>query len=157
MASTGLMLMALIAGARPASTPRTVSTATAPIAVQNPIWKWAVRTPSLVAASSAPERISTVNMIPSAPAVIVSTMLSLIIWPRIILGVAPMARRIPIYEVLSFTVTIMMFDTPMAPARRVPRPMRRIMISTPFIRLSIIVKILSELTENRAWSSSGSK
>ena len=39
IASTGLILIALSAGASPASTPNAVKISTADIAVQNPIWK----------------------------------------------------------------------------------------------------------------------
>ena len=52
IASTGFMLIALHAGARPARPPRTLSKAAAAIAVQKPTWKWAVRMPSVVFANS---------------------------------------------------------------------------------------------------------
>ena len=97
------------------------STETASTAVPKLTWKLA-STPIEPASISTAESISTENIIPRAPADTVRITLSDIIWPRIILGVAPIARRIPISVVLSLTVTIMILDTPTAPARRVPRP-----------------------------------
>ena len=44
---------------------------------------------------------------------------------RISFGRAPIARRIPIAVVRSFTVTIMILDTPIAPASNVPNPTSR--------------------------------
>ena len=38
------------------------------------------------------------------------------------MGRAPIARRMPISVVRSFTVTIMMLLTPIAPASKVPKP-----------------------------------
>ena len=108
----------------------------AKMAVQKPIWKWAARMPSSVLASSSIWRIITAKSIPLMPATSVSTMLSEIICERIILGVAPMARRIPISVVRSRTVTIIMFDTPMAPASSVPRPTSQMRKLTPLNRLS---------------------
>ena len=55
-------------------------------------------------------------------------------------GVAPMALRMPISVVLSFTVTIIMLLTPMTPARMVPKPMRRMRKFTPLNRLSTTEK-----------------
>ena len=65
------------------------------------------------------------------PATRVSTMLSEMICERIMRGVAPMARRMPISVVRSRTVTIMMFETPMAPARSVPSPTSQMRKLTP--------------------------
>ena len=48
-----------------------------------------------------------------------------------------MALRIPISVVRSRTVTIMMFDTPMAPASKVPKPTSHIRKLTPLNMLSI--------------------
>ena len=79
------------------------------------------------------------NSSPSIPATAVSTMLSQMICERIIFGVAPMALRIPISVVRSRTVTIMMFETPMIPASRVPIPISQIRKFTPLNRLSIIM------------------
>ena len=101
-------------------------------------------------------RISTPNRIPLMPATNVSTILSDMICPNIILGVAPMARRIPISVVRSRTVTIMMFDTPMAPASSVPRPTSQIRKLTPFIRLSNIWNISSVFITIAPCSSVGS-
>ena len=71
-------------------------------------------------------------------------------------GVAPMARRIPISVVRSFTVTIMMLLTPMAPARSVPMPTSMMRKFTPENRLSSIPNITSELNTLMAFSSVGS-
>ena len=156
MASTGLMLIALHAGASPASPPRKLRIRAAPMAVQNPTWKWAVRMPSEVLASSSICRRLTPKSIPLIPATAVRRMLSDNICESIILGVAPMARRIPISVVRSFTVTIMIFETPMAPASKVPIPMSHIRKLTPLNRLSSMVKSSSVLKSVTAFSSVGS-
>ena len=75
---------------------------------------------------------------------------------RIIRGVAPMARRMPISEVRSRTVTIMMFDTPITPASRVPIPISQMRMFTPLNRLSIMAKNISVLRMVTAFSSVGS-
>ncbi len=53
--------------------------------------------------------------------------------------------RMPISVVRSFTVTIMMLETPMAPARRVPMPTSQMRKLTPLNRLSSIWKSTSVL------------
>ena len=70
-------------------------------------------------------------------------------------GRAPMARRIPISVVRSFTVTIMMFDTPIAPASRVPKPTIQINTWIPVNRLSIIENMASAFSFITACLSSG--
>ena len=90
-----------------------------------------------------------------SPATKVSTMPSMTIWNRMSKGVAPMALRMPISMVRSFTTTIMMLLTPMAPASRVPIPTNHIKKFTPLKRLSMILKIGSMLSIKSAWSSSG--
>ena len=82
--------------------------------------------------------------------------LSEIICERIVRGVAPMARRIPISVVRSRTVTIIMFDTPMAPASSVPSPTSQIRKFTPLKRLSSNWKRISVLKTVTAFSSVGS-
>ena len=149
------MLIARAAGANPASTPIAAIASAAKIAVQKPTWKWAARIPSSVLASSSICRIITAKRIPLIPATIVSTILSEIICERIIFGVAPIARRIPI-SMVRRTVTIMMFDTPMAPASKVPRPTSQIRKLTPLNRLSSIWKSTSVLNTITPCSSSGS-
>ncbi len=49
-------------------------------------------------------------------------------------GTAPTARRIPISGVRSRTTMSMMFDTPIAPAARVPRPTSHISAWIPVKR-----------------------
>ena len=156
MASTGFMLIALSAGASPARTPRMLSNARAAIAAQKLIWKCAVSTPSVVEPSSSISRTNTVKRMPIIPATMVRTTLSAIICERMFDGVAPMARRIPISVVRSFTVTIMMLLTPMAPARSVPMPTSMMRKFTPENRLSSIPNITSELNTLMAFSSVGS-
>ncbi len=92
---------------------------------------------------------------PLMPATNVSRMLSAIICERIMRGVAPMARRMPISVVRSRTVTIMMLLTPMAPASRVPIPTSHTRKLTPLKRLSSMENITSVLTMVSAFSSSG--
>lgn len=145
MASTGFMLIALAAGARPASTPRMLSRTMAPMAVQNFTWKWAVTMPSDVLPSSSISSIITENSMPLMPATAVSMTLSVIICPRMLRGVAPMARRMPISVVRSRTVTIMMLLTPMAPASSVPMPTSSMRKFTPLKRLSSMPKSTSVL------------
>ena len=87
--------------------------------------------PSVVLAISSISNIITAKSIPLIPATEVSTILSLMICPRMLCGVAPIARRMPISVVRSFTVTIMMFETPMAPANNVPIPTSHINKLTP--------------------------
>ena len=89
------------------------------------------------------------------PAMVVSTILSDKICCRISFGRAPMARRIPISVVRSFTVTIMMFDTPMAPASKVPRPTIQISTWIPVNKLSIIENMASAFSFMTACLSSG--
>ena len=72
------------------------------------------------------------------------------------LGVAPIARRMPISVVRSLTVTIMMLDTPMAPANKVPMPTSHIRKFTPLKRLSTMPNITSLLNTVIAFSSVGS-
>ena len=83
-------------------------------------------------------------------------MLSQMICERIIFGVAPMARLIPISVVRSRTVTIIMFETPITPASNVPIPISQIRKFTPLNRLSIIIKNISVLRTVTACSSVGS-
>ena len=90
------------------------------------------------------------------PATPVSKILSEIIWDSIMRGVAPIARRMPISTVRSLTVTIMMLDTPMAPARSVPMPISHIRKLTPLKRLSMIPKSTSVLNTMIPFSSVGS-
>ena len=71
-------------------------------------------------------------------------------------GVAPMARRMPISVVRSRTVTIMMLDTPMAPARSVPMPTSHIKKFTPENRLSTMPYRTSVLNTDTLFSSVGS-
>ena len=151
------MLIARAAGARPARTPIAETTTAAKIAVQKPIWKCAFRIPSSVFPISSMCRMSTPKRMPLMPATNVSTILSEIICERIIFGVAPMALRIPISVVRSRTVTIMMFDTPIAPARRVPRPTSQMRKFTPLNRLSSNWKSISVLNTIAPCSSVGSK
>ena len=150
------MLMALAAGARPANTPSELTTKAQKIAVQKLTWKWALTMPSSVFPISSICRIKTPNRMPLMPATSVSTILSEIICESIILGVAPMALRIPISVVRSRTVTIMMLDTPMAPASRVPSPTSQIRKLTPLNRLSNIWKSTSVLNTIAPCSSVGS-
>ena len=112
--------------------------------------------PSSVLYISSIWRIITAKRMPLIPATSVSTILSEMICERIIFGVAPMARRIPISVVLSRTVTIIMFETPMAPANSVPRPTSHIRMLTPLNRLLIIWNISSVLKTPQPSSSVGS-
>ena len=112
--------------------------------------------PSSVLPSSSICSINTPNSMPLIPATSVSTMLSDMICESIILGVAPMARRMPISVVRSRTVTIMMFDTPMLPARSVPNPTSQIRKFTPLKRLSSIWNSTSVLNTVAPCSSVGS-
>ena len=89
------------------------------------------------------------------PATVVSTMLSESICWRMSRGRAPMARRMPISVVRSRTVTIMMFDTPMAPAKSVPSPTIQMRMCTPVIRASIMENMASTLSIITACWSSG--
>ena len=82
-------------------------------------------------------------------------MLSLMIIVKMSMGVAPMARRMPISVVRSLTVTTMMLLTPMAPEKRVPKPISHTRMLTPWKRLSIIEKMASALTVSTACVSSG--
>ena len=93
---------------------------------------------------------------PAIPAMAVSTTLSEMIWERMLRGVAPIARRMPISVVRSRTVTIMMFDTPMAPASNVPMPTSHTRKLTPVKRLSSMPNITSVLNTITPLSSSGS-
>ena len=93
---------------------------------------------------------------PLIPATLVSRMLSEIICPRMLWGVAPMARRMPISVVRSRTVTIMMLLTPMAPASSVPMPTSHTRKLTPLNRLSIMPKSTSVLNTITPRSSVGS-
>ena len=149
--------MAREAGMRPATTPSTVRSDAASMAVPKGTWKAALRMPSSVIPISTPARMSTLRTMPPMPATSVSTMLSEMIWPRIWRGVAPMARRMPISVVRSFTLTIMMLDTPMTPASSVPRPMSQTRKLMPLNRLSTMPKMSWVLSRNRACSSVGSK
>ena len=79
------------------------------------------------------------------PAMAVRSMLSEMICERMLRGVAPIARRMPISVVRSRTVTIMMFDTPMAPASSVPMPTSQMSMLTPRNMLSTIENIISVL------------
>ena len=85
-------------------------------------------------------------VIPLSPATRVSTMLSLMICVSISVGVAPMALRMPISVVRSFTVTTMMLLTPMAPDISVPSPMSHTSTLTPMKRLSMSPNIASAFT-----------
>ena len=118
--------MALAAGARPANMPKMLSRTTAPTAVQKPIWKCELTIPSVVFASSASCKMTTAKSKPLIPDTAVSRILSLIIWLNMLRGVAPIARRMPISVVRSLTVTIMILDTPIAPASKVPMPTSQI-------------------------------
>ena len=89
------------------------------------------------------------------PATVVSTILSERICCRISLGRAPIARRMPISVVRSLTVTIIMLDTPIAPANKVPRPTIQIRMRVPVIRVSIMENIASALRNMIACLSSG--
>ena len=156
MASTGLMLMALHAGARPANPPRMQTRMAENIAVQKFTWKWAVRMPSFVFATSSICRMATPKRMPVMPATRVRMTLSEMICESIIFGVAPMARRMPISVVRSLTVTIMMLLTPMAPASNVPMPTSQMRKLTPLKRLSSIWKSTSVLNTITPFSSVGS-
>ena len=79
MASTGLMLMARAAGAKPASTPNELTTTAQKIAVQKLTWKCVSTMPSSVLYISSICRIVTPKRMPLIPATSVSTILSLII------------------------------------------------------------------------------
>ena len=148
--------MARHAGASPARPPRMQMRMAEEMAVQKSTWKWAVRMPSVVFAISSICRMATPKMMPLMPATRVRRILSEMICERIILGVAPMARRMPISVVRSFTVTIMMLETPMAPARRVPIPTSQMRKLTPLNRLSSIWKSTSVLNTMIPFSSEGS-
>ena len=126
------------------------------MAVQNPIWNGAAPNSEFEVIFSKPSSSNTENTIPNEPAASVSVTLSIIICPRICLGVAPMALRIPISVVLSFTVTIIMFETPMAPARMVPRPISSTSMFSPRNRLSTIPNNCSVFTRPSAGLSVGS-
>ena len=82
-------------------------------------------------------------------------MLSAITCESIILGVAPMARRMPISPVRSLTVTIMMLLTPMAPETRVPMPTSQMRKFTPWNRLSSMAYMISVLNTVTPSVSSG--
>ena len=101
--------------------------------------------PSVVLAISSACRISTTKRMPLMPAMAVRSMLSEMICERMLRGVAPIARRMPISVVRSRTVTIMMFDTPMAPASSVPMPTSQMSMLTPRNMLSTIENIISVL------------
>ena len=131
-------------------------TATASTAVQKSTWKWAPTMPSSVFAFSSISSMPTATSIPLMPATAVSMMLSEMICERMTRGVAPMARRMPISVVRSRTVTIMMFDTPMAPASSVPSPTSHIRKLTPRKRLSSTWNSISVLNTVTADSSVGS-
>ena len=148
--------MARAAGASPASTPIRLTIRAATMAVQKPTWKCAFKMPSSVLPNSNICNIRTAKRMPLIPATKVNTILSEIICDNIILGVAPIARRIPISVVRSRTVTIMMFETPMAPASRVPRPTSQMRKLTPLKRLSSIWKSTSVLNTIAPCSSVGS-
>ena len=81
--------------------------------------------------------------IPNIPAIVVSTILSDRICCRISFGRAPIARRIPISVVRSSTGTIMILDTPIAPASNVPNPTIQTNILMPLNKLSTIENIAS--------------
>ena len=72
-----------------------------------------------------------------------------------ILESAPMARRMPISVVRSFTVTIMILDTPIAPANKVPKPTIQIRMRVPVISVSIMENMASALRNMIACLSSG--
>ena len=112
--------------------------------------------PSVVVPNSSICSITTAKSRPLMPATSVSTTLSVIICDRITRGVAPMARRMPISVVRSRTVTIMMFDTPMAPASKVPMPTSQTRKLTPENKLSIMPNITSVLNIETPVSSVGS-
>ena len=112
--------------------------------------------PSSVFPSSSICSIITPKRMPLMPATSVSTILSEMICDRIILGVAPMALRIPISVVRSRTVTIMIFDTPIAPASSVPSPTSQMRKLTPRNRLSSIWNSTSVLNTVAPCSSVGS-
>ena len=146
--------MALNAGARPATMPRADNVTAVIRAVPKPTWKLhSIFCPAITISTR--DRIATEITRPMEPAVNVRMTLSDMICPRIILGVAPMALRIPISVVLSFTVTIMILDTPMAPARRVPSPTSHIRILTPLNKLSTMANICAVFITNIADLSSG--
>ena len=149
------MCIARSAGAKPASIPSTDSSTTAPMAVQKSIWKCADVMPSVVFAISSPCSTSTTKRMPLMPATEVSKILSCMICDSISRGVAPMARRMPISTVRSRTVTIMMFDTPMAPASSVPIPTSHISMLMPRNILSTIENIISVLNTITPFSSFG--
>ena len=102
MASTGLMLMARHAGASPANPPRMQTNMAEKMAVQKFIWKWALMMPSVVVPISSICRMVTPKRMPLMPATKVRMILSEIICERIIFGVAPMARRMPISVVRDY-------------------------------------------------------
>ena len=90
------------------------------------------------------------------PATVVNTTLSDRICERMTRGVAPMARRMPISVVRSRTVIIMILETPIAPASRVPIPTSHIRKLTPLKRLSSMENMTSVFTSVMAFSSVGS-
>ena len=102
--------MARHAGASPARPPRMQMRMAEEMAVQKSTWKWAVRMPSVVLPTSSICRMATPKRMPLMPATKVRRILSEMICESIILGVAPMARRMPISVVRSFTVTINIFN-----------------------------------------------
>ena len=89
------------------------------------------------------------------PATAVRMILSLMICERMSVGVAPIARRMPISVVRSRTVTIIMLETPIAPASSVPMPTSHMRKFTPEKRLSSSPKSTSVLNTMTAFSSSG--
>ena len=126
------------------------------MAVQKLTWKWALAMPSVVVPISSICSTTTPKMMPLMPATKVRITLSEIICERIVFGVAPMARRMPISVVRSFTVTIMMLLTPIAPASKVPIPTIQMRKLTPLKRLSSIWKRTSVLNTISPFSSVGS-
>ena len=100
-------------------------------------------------------RINTPKLIPAIPAIRVSTRLSIIIWLRMLNGVAPRARRTPISCVRSRMVTIIMLLTPTTPAKRVPKPTISISTLMPRKRLANILNWRSRLKPDTASGSVG--
>ncbi len=92
---------------------------------------------------------------PAIPATAVSIIPSDRICTIISDGFAPIARRIPISCVRSFTMTHMMFPMPIMPASRVLKPMKRASSDTPVNRLSTIANCSEISNISIAGSSSG--
>ncbi len=108
IASTGLIFMALVAGISPASVPSTAKVIMMASACDRFIWNCGVDISLAVRVCVTPNAKAAKHM-PAIPATAVSIIPSDRICTIISDGFAPIARRIPISCVRSFTMTHMMF------------------------------------------------